>query len=450
MLRRYRPTMLAVCKAGAPVIDRSGCTIVRVFQSPRGYRTMAPSALSPFPLMQNATRMKLLFDLNSLRPPRSGIGYYTQHLMEGLLAMQDVEDLAGWVGSEVFDRAKVTALLADQTSLQKAVQFGEGWKAKLLQKSRSLPGLYSLRTVVRNNRSRALRKDFGRRGFIYHETNFIASRFSGPTVVTIHDLSHRRHPEFHPRVAVDYLNTGLPRSIRQAQTIIADSLYTKKDIIEIYGVPEEKIVTIYLGVEPVFQPYPEDVCAPALDRLGLKRGRFILSVCTLQPRKNLPRLVEAFARLPADMRDAFPLVLIGADGWKNTELMRVIEPLTRAGQIITPGYVPRADLLSLYASAAIFAYPSLYEGFGLPVAEAMASGVPVLTSTATSIPEVSGGATVEVDPYSVEAITDGMERLLNDAALRAELVAKGLARAAQLTWEETVAQTAQVYRSLEV
>jgi len=180
----------------------------------------------------------------------------------------------------------------------------------------------------------------------------------------------------------------------------------------------------------------------------LKHRGFVLSVCTLQPRKNLQRLVEAFAQLPAEMRSAFPLVLIGADGWKNSALMRVIEPLARDGQAVVPGYVPRDKLLKLYASAALFAYPSLFEGFGLPVAEAMASGVAVLTSNLTSLPEVSAGAAWEVDPYSIDDIAAGMERLLGDPALRDELVAKGLRRAADLTWDATVAQTCAVYRGL--
>ncbi|MGF6600011.1 hypothetical protein P3T23_004745 [Paraburkholderia sp. GAS448] len=189
--------------------------------------------------------MTLLFDLNSLRPPRSGIGYYTQHLLEGLREQPDVEDVAGWVGSTAYSGTSLTDLMTDQTSLQAAAQFSDGLKATLLRKSRGLPGLYRMRTVVRHHASRALRRDFGRRGYIYHGTNFIASRYNGPMVVTVHDLPHRRHPELHAKVAVDYLDHGLPRTLRHAQTIIADSIYTRNEILEIYGVPEEKVVPIH-------------------------------------------------------------------------------------------------------------------------------------------------------------------------------------------------------------
>lgn len=392
--------------------------------------------------------MKLLYDLNSLRPPRSGIGYYTQHLLEGVFERDDIEEIGGWVGSNYYDRRGVTGLLSGEDSLEAGAQFSEGWKASLLRAARSLPGVYHGRTVVRRIKSRGLRAECARRGFIYHETNFVASPYAGPSVVTIHDLSHRHFPEFHPQAAVDYLDRNLPDTLKQVQKVIAVSEYTRRDTIEVYGLPEEKVVAIPLGVEPCFRPHRAEECEPFLTRLGLRQRGFILSVCTLQPRKNLKRLVAAFAKLPDDMREAFPLVLIGADGWMNSELMRDIERLTLAKQVILPGYVARESLLKLYSSAAVFAYPSLFEGFGLPVAEAMASGVAVLTSNVTSLPEVTAGAALEVDPYSVDDIAAGLERLLSDEALRATLIAKGLARASELTWDATIRRTCDVYRSV--
>ncbi|MDQ7978078.1 glycosyltransferase family 1 protein [Paraburkholderia sp. SARCC-3016] len=392
--------------------------------------------------------MKLLFDLNSLRPPRSGIGYYTQHLLEGLSALPDVDDIAGWAADRRFYGEEFDAVVRGEMDLWKAIPPSSEKPVGLINRLKNWPAIQPLRTAVHRRKSKDLRRDFARSGYIYHETNFIASRYKGPTVVTVHDVSHVPHPEFQARVTVEYLNRHLPGSLKQAQVIIADSLYTKKDLVEIYRVPEQKVVPIHLGVEASFRPYPNEVCLPVLEALGLKRGGFVLSVCTLQPRKNLPRLVQAFAKLPADMRQTFPLVLIGADGWQNSELLTLIEPLLESREAVMPGYLRRDDLLKLFASAAVFAYPSLYEGFGLPVAEAMASGVPVLTSNLTSIPEVCAGAALEVDAYSVEDIASGLQRLLSDSTLRDQLVQKGLRRAAELTWESTVAQTCSVYRSL--
>jgi alpha-1,3-rhamnosyl/mannosyltransferase len=392
--------------------------------------------------------MKLLFDLNSLRPPRSGIGYYTQHLLEGLRTRSDVEDVAGWMVSEIFQGEKLLRLVNGEIAPPVMPGAANGASRSLMSSLRRLPVLQPLRTAMHRRASRALRDDFAQRGYVYHETNFIASQYRGPTVVTIHDLSHRRHPEFHQKVAVDHLDRGLPRTLKQARKIIVDSEYTKKELLALYDVPEDKVVTIYLGVDASFRPYAAPECTPTLERLGLRRDGFVLSVCTLQPRKNLSRLVEAFGRLPASVRRELPLVLIGADGWKNSELLSLVEPMIAAREIIVPGYLPRADLLHLYASATVFAYPSLYEGFGLPVAEAMASGTAVLTSNVTSIPEVAGGAALEVDPFSVDAITEGLETLLSNASLRAELAAKGLRRAAELTWDSTIQQTCDVYRAL--
>ncbi|KAB0685833.1 glycosyltransferase family 4 protein [Burkholderia territorii] len=392
--------------------------------------------------------MKLVFDLNSLRPPRSGVGYYTQHLLEGLRTQRDVEALAGWIGAKVYEGGRLDELVCDHAALRKAARITRGPLASAIRAGRNVPGAYEMRTLLRGLASARPRDDFAARGYIYHETNFIASRYRGPTVVTIHDLSHCRYPEFHPKVAIKYLDDGIPRTLEQAQAVIAVSHYTKQAIHEIYGLPDDKVTAIHLGVESCFKPRGEDECGPALSRFGLRYRGFVLSVCTLQPRKNLHRLVEAFSRLPVAFRQAFPLVLIGADGWMNSALMREIEPLAKAGQLVAPGYVSRSDLVQLFASAAIFAYPSLYEGFGLPVAEAMASGVPVLTSNVTSLPEVAGGAAWEVDPYAVDAIADGLERMLDGESLRSELVAKGLCRAAEFTWSATVEKTCAVYRSV--
>lgn len=391
--------------------------------------------------------MNLIFDLNSLRPPRSGVGYYTQHLLEGLLASGACEDIVGWLSRGVLEGRALDTLLRDAVFDDEGARLGSKARA-LLQKSRSIPGMYRVRTLVRNARSFPLRSAYAKKGYIYHETNFVASPYGGRSVVTVHDLSHVRHPEFHPTVAVNYLNRGLPRSLRDAAAVIAVSDYTKREIRDFYDVPDEAIRTIHLGVDEIFHARSAAECSLFLTRRNLRYKGFILSVCTLQPRKNLMRLVRAFLTLPTAMQEAFPLVLIGADGWKNATLREILQPLIAKGNAVVLGYVSRTELSYLYAAAAMFAYPSLYEGFGLPVAEGMASGVPVLTSNATCLPEIAGDAALFVDPLSLDAIRNGMIQLLDDSSLRSNLTEKGLARAQALTWSKMINSTIDLYRSV--
>ncbi|MEC5407890.1 glycosyltransferase family 1 protein [Paraburkholderia sp. MPAMCS5] len=392
--------------------------------------------------------MKLLFDLNALRPPRTGIGYYTQHLLQGLRARSDITDVRGWMGGDIYSGERLDELVRDQAPSGDPVLVPHSQALSLSQCLQRSAALQPLRTFFHRRSSRAVRAQSAKEGYVYHETNFAASRYAGPTVATIHDLSHRRHPEFHSKILVQHLDRELPRTFRRVNMVIADSHYTKQEIVDLYDVPEERVTTIHLGVDECFRPLSEVACRAVLSTLDLRQRAFVLSVGTLQPRKNLLRLVEAFAALPRELRREFPLVLIGARGWKTTELASTIAPFISAGEVVTPGYLSRNDLLKLFASAAVFAYPSLYEGFGLPVLEAMASGTAVLTSAASSLPEVSGGAAVEVDPWRIDAIEDGLRRLLTDASLRRQCIERGVAQASKFTWASTIEQTCAVYKKI--
>jgi alpha-1,3-rhamnosyl/mannosyltransferase len=173
-----------------------------------------------------------------------------------------------------------------------------------------------------------------------------------------------------------------------------------------------------------------------------------LAVSTLEPRKNLPRLLMAYARLPEALRARHPLALVGAKGWLNAELEQHLAPLERTGQLRRLGYVSQEDLPALYAGAHAFAYPSLYEGFGLPLLEAMASGAPALSSRCSSLPEVAGAAALLIDPEDLDALTAGLERLLDDAPWRVQARARGLEQARRFSWERCVEDTVAVYRGL--
>ena len=262
-----------------------------------------------------------------------------------------------------------------------------------------------------------------------------------PVVVTIHDLSFIRFPRLFRPANRLYLRTFTRLSARRARRFIAVSAHAAEETHRLLDVPRERIDVVYHGVEPRFYPYPPEEVEAFRKRKGLPKS-FVLFVGTLEPRKNLERLVRAFAR--AKVQEA-KLVLVGGKGWLYDRLFEAVTELGLQDDVIFAGYVAGDELPLWYNAAVMVAYPSIYEGFGLPVLEAQACGIPVLTSTASSLPEAAGQAGLLVDPEDVDAIADGLCRLLEDDALRDELRAKGLAHAKGFTWESTVEETVSVY-----
>jgi glycosyltransferase involved in cell wall biosynthesis len=269
---------------------------------------------------------------------------------------------------------------------------------------------------------------------------------SCPAVVTIHDLSFLRFPALFRPANRLYLAVLTRLSARRARRLIAVSAETASEVTRLLGVPAERIDVVYHGVDPMFRPLPAGEVAAFRQRRGLPE-RFVLFVGTLEPRKNLVRLVEAFARIRAgaDRHSGARLVLAGGKGWLYDELFARVEALGLDEQVIFPGYVASDELPLWYNAATVLAYPSIYEGFGLPVLEAQACGTPVLTSNVSSLPEAAGEAALMVDPYDVEALAAGLHRLLVDEPLRHELREQGLAHAGQFSWPRAAQETARVY-----
>ncbi len=249
---------------------------------------------------------------------------------------------------------------------------------------------------------------------------------------TIYDLTCWLLPEMHTAANVDAAKRFAERVMRRARRLIAISENSRADAVRILGLPEQRITVIYPGVADEFFA----VCAEAVEqiraRYGLRRP-YVLFVGTVEPRKNLGALLEAWAGASAAVREQFDLVVAGPAGWGDPAVYNRLAEGDAGVRYL--GYVPEADLPALTAAAALFAYPSLYEGFGLPVAQAMAAGVPVLSSAVSSLPEVVGEAGVLVDPRSVEEIRAGLERLLESDALRRELGMRGAARARMFRWD---------------
>ena len=256
------------------------------------------------------------------------------------------------------------------------------------------------------------------------------------TVVTVHDLGYLYYPEAHTPFARWYLDISTRWNARVATLILADSVATQRDLVRFYGTPLDKIRVVYPGPGQELSPARDpEALARVRQRYGLP-ARYMLYVGTLHPRKNLERLVQACHRLcqgyPGPLLPH--LVIAGKKGWLYEALYRQIGLLGLQGRVHLPGYVPQEDLPALLSGAQAFLLPSLYEGFGLPVLEAMACGVPVICSNVSSLPEVAGDAALLVDPLDVQAITDAMARLLAHDTLRQELVERGLAQAARFSW----------------
>ena len=268
-----------------------------------------------------------------------------------------------------------------------------------------------------------------------------------PTVITVHDLSFLRFPEAFHRVNRAYLTLFTKLSTRRAMRVIAVSESTRRDVIALCGVPGERVITIPNGVDEAFHP------ADAAEVAEFRRNRrlperFILYLGTLEPRKNLETLIDAYAGLRADGKTVPKLVIAGGKGWFFETIFARVAELGLTDEVFFPGYLPGAELPWWYRSAELFAYPSRFEGFGLPVLEAMACGTPVITTTSSSLPEVAGDAALLVDPDDTTALTDALRRLLTDSQLREGLRAAGLRQAARFSWTRTATQTAQVYRDL--
>lgn len=261
-----------------------------------------------------------------------------------------------------------------------------------------------------------------------------------PVVLTVHDICYVTNPEWFSERDLRVLTAQVPRSIRKAAHVITDSRDARSQIIEHYAVPEDRITAIPIGPGSGAAPIDAAAAKAELESLGVPAGRsYILAVGNLQPRKNLVRLLQAFKEL----RDV-DLVVVGPRHYRADDAVQAAAGVT--DRVHFTGYVTDRQLAAAYRCATVFVFPSLYEGFGLPALEAMAHGVPIASSNAGSLPEVCGEAAVFFDPHSVEEMSQAIDHLLNDAALRERLAAAGTARLKDFSWQKTAAMTAEVYK----
>jgi glycosyltransferase involved in cell wall biosynthesis len=373
--------------------------------------------------------MKIALDGYPLVPPRAGIGQYTYHLIKALARVAPVHEYV-----VMYPR------LTRSLRMREVPVFAEEC-VRVVSEGR----FRALRLRVQRKLGIGIPVERSIGSFdVYHATNYVFTHVvkRARRVVTIHDMTVVLFPEWHPQVRVNSMTHEIARSLEIADHILADSAATRDDIVKHFSVRSERISVVPLAADRSFRPLPVEETQQVLSSWGLVPDGYLLFMGTIEPRKNLLRLLQAVELAGSRIG---PLVIVGADGWGSEEVARRIEQLQRAGRLSYLGYVPDDVRPALINGARGFVYPSLYEGFGLPVLEAMACGVPVLASNVASLPEVVGEAGLLVDPCDVDAIARGMVRLWQDEALRNELSRRGLERARGFSWEKTASQTLNAY-----
>jgi glycosyltransferase involved in cell wall biosynthesis len=295
-----------------------------------------------------------------------------------------------------------------------------------------------------NIRSNPVLDLLGSRFDVFHASNQVRNPPSNALLTTtVHDMTPWSHPELHTAGNVINDKRFAERIVKRSRGIVTPSESSRRDVIQWLGLPEDRVRAIHHGIADEY--FDEISSEPGRARYGLEKP-YILFVSTIEPRKNLPRLMDAYEGLRPSLREEFDLVVAGPEGWNSAQTM---ERLRAAGPSVHQlGYVPEQYLPGLIAGAAVFAYPSLYEGFGFPVAQAMAAGAPVITSNVSSLPEVAGGAALLVDPQSTEELRSALDRVLSSPELRSELSAKGREQAARFRWDRCAREHWQFFESL--
>ena len=383
--------------------------------------------------------MKLIFAVDAIFPPLTGIGRYAWELAAGLAADSQAVEVRYFSHGRFVANPTLGALPASGAPTHTP------WSARLRARLALSGPVVKLYGAVTPHLFGWRLRHYA--DHLFHSPNYFLPPCGGPAVATVHDLSCLLYPEFHPAARVTFMNTALPQTLERATHLITDSETVRAEVVAHLGWPADKVTAIPLGVDARFAPHTPEQTRPVLDAYGLAHGGYTLCVATVEPRKNIERLIQAHQGLPEALQRRFPLVLVGSAGWNSGALHALIARL-QGPALRYLNYVPQEHLYALYGGAQLFAYPSLYEGFGLPVLEAMASGCPALISRDTCLSEVGGAAAWEVDALDVDSIRAGLARTLQDDAWRAQAVAEGLRIAATRTWRRCFDATRGLYHRL--
>ncbi|WP_413741244.1 glycosyltransferase family 4 protein [Sodalis sp. RH15] len=379
--------------------------------------------------------MKVIFGTDPIKYPLTGIGRYTYELAKGLQLHE---------GSEISELLFLQGrhISRDIPAASETAPLNSGLK-RMVQRSKVASELY--RITAPWLKTRAL-KPFPQH--IYHGPNFYLPPGVDNCVATFHDLSVFSFPECHPAERVRYMHKELSLTLRRAKVLITDSEFTRQELARYFAYPLSQIATASLASSGEFFPRDEQQINQALASFQLSAGRYTLFAGSIEPRKNLKTLLDAYQRLPAPLSQRYPLVICGYKGWGSEALHARFEQAGREGWLRYLGYTRSGDLPWLFAGARTFVFPSLYEGFGLPVLEAMSSGVPVVCSNSSSLPEVVGNCALMHDPHDIDGFTASIRLSLEDNVWRESAISGGLERAKLFSWQRCAQETINAYNQV--
>jgi glycosyltransferase involved in cell wall biosynthesis len=392
----------------------------------------------------NHSPLDLILETDSVIHPLTGIGRYTYELATRFHRMSAIGDLKLFSRGQWQDPAAIEDPGETRPAASDSAPLAPEKKRLKHLLTRNKLAVASYRRVIPAIHKRRLNAFSDTH--IYHAPNFMLLPYHGRKIVTFHDLSVLNYPQYHPDDRVGKLAPEMEKAALNADHIITDSETVRQEVIDYFGLAPNRVSAVHLASALGHEHSDEASRTLWLKQQQLKDKNYFLFVSTLEPRKNVSALLRAYDQLPAAIKASHPLVLAGQLGWNSSELRQEISSLKARNNILLPGYLSNGELAHLYAGATALVFPSVYEGFGLPIIEAQSFGTPVITSTVSCMPEVAGTGAMLVDPTDPQAISVAMLSIIEDASLATRLRQAGKTNADKYSWEETAKQTLDIYR----
>ncbi|MBS4015545.1 MAG: glycosyltransferase family 4 protein [Candidatus Latescibacteria bacterium] len=373
--------------------------------------------------------MKIAIDALPAKSLHHGMGTYIYNLLKNLISFNSGHEFIIYKKPEVF-----TDLEKDQNQ---QVQF------RNIKKSRNQRVLWEYTTLPK-----LLQKE--QVDIFWGPSNFLPLRKACKYVVTIHDLSSFTYADTYPYLRRKYYQYIIKQAVKRADLIVTDSEFSRQDIVNTFSIPAEEVKVISCGIDDIFQPID---CSDKHTQIKSKYklpDDFIFTLGVIEPKKNTQRLVQAYTQLKNKHVDLPKLVVGGSKkyGWKNRRIFQLVDELKLKDSVIFTGFIEHQDLPVIYSTAKLFILPSLFEGFGLPVIEAMACGTPVITSNTSSLPEIAGDAAVLINPYDTEEIGQAIIKVISDQQLQTEMRAKGFKNVKRFSWQESAHELLDVFEQI--